>query len=212
MKKTILIIVVIIAIASISIAQENTTDFREKLQFGLKIGLNNSNIYNTKNEEFVTYAKFGFATGGFVAIPIGKYIGVQPEMLFSQKGFKTTGRILGSHYKFTRTTNYLDVPIFFSLKPSEFFTVLAGPQYSYLMKQKDSFVNESTSIDQELEFENDNYRKNTFGFVVGGDLTLKHVVVSARVGWDLIKNSGDRTSTTIRYKNVWYQATIGYKF
>ena len=212
MKKTILTLVAVILISCISSAQENTTDFRDKLQFGLKIGLNNSNVYNTKGEEFVADAKFGFAVGGFVTIPIGTYLGIQPEILFSQKGFKATGRLLGSTYKFTRTTNYLDVPIFISLKPSEFFTLLAGPQYSYLMKQKDAFENASTSIDQEQEFENDNIRKNTFCFVGGVDFTLKHVVVSARVGWDLVKNNGDGTSTTPSYKNVWYQATIGYKF
>jgi hypothetical protein len=80
------------------------------------------------------------------------------------------------------------------------------------MRQKDVFVNGSTSIEQEQVFENDNIRKNTFCFVGGGDINLKHVVLSVRVGWDLIKNNGDGTSDTPRYKNVWYQGTIGYKF
>jgi hypothetical protein len=212
MKKIILLIAAVAFMANYSSAQENKTDFRDKLQYGLKIGLNYSNVYNTKGEEFVADGKFGLATGGYIAIPIGTYMGVQPEILFSQKGFQATGKILGSTYKFTRTSNYLDVPIFFALKPSEFLTVLAGPQYSYLLKQKDVFVNGTTSIEQEQVFENANIRKNTFCFVGGADLTLKHIVVSFRVGWDLMKNNGDGTSDTPRYKNVWYQGTLGYKF
>ena len=212
MEKQILIIAAVTAIANISSAQENTTDLRSKLKFGLKIGTNYSNVYDAKGEEFHADPRFGLAAGAFVAIPIGTYMGIQPEILFSQKGFKATGKILESTYKFTRTTSYIDVPVFFTLKPSEFLTVLAGPQYSYLVSQRDVFVNASTSIEQEQEFVNDNVRKNTLCFTGGGDITLKHVVIGARVGWDLLKNNGDGTSTTPRYKNVWYQATIGYRF
>ena len=79
------------------------------------------------------------ASGVFLAIPIGTYIGIQPEVLFSQKGFKATGSILGEEYKFTRTTNYIDIPIYLALKPSPFLTIVAGPQFSYLMSRKDYF-------------------------------------------------------------------------
>jgi hypothetical protein len=212
MKKIILTIAAVTSLITNSKAQDNETDFREKFTFGLKAGLNYSNVYDSQGEEFRADPKFGLAAGVFVAIPIGKYFGVQPEALVSQKGFRATGRILGNTYKFTRTTTYLDVPLFFALKPSEFITILAGPQYSYLLKQSDVFANASTSIEQETEFVNDNIRKNIFGLAVGVDINLKHIVLGARAGWDVTNNNGDGTSTTPRYKNAWYQATIGYRF
>jgi hypothetical protein len=212
MKKLIFMIAAITMIAGNIYAQENTTDFREQFQFGLKAGANYSNVYNTRGEAFVADPKIGFAGGAFVAIPIGKYLGIQPELLFSQKGFQASGIILGSTYKFTRTTSYLDVPVLFSLKPSEFLSLMAGPQYSYLIKQRDVFANATTSIEQEQEFENDNIRKNTLCFVGGFDINIKHIVVGGRVGWDLMKNNGDGTSATPTYKNVWYQVTVGYRF
>ncbi|MBP7809207.1 MAG: PorT family protein [Bacteroidia bacterium] len=212
MKKLILTIAAVTSLIAGSKAQDNETDFREKFTFGLKAGLNYSNVYDSQGEEFRADPKFGLAAGVFVAIPIGKYFGIQPEALISQKGFSATGRILGNTYKFTRTTTYLDVPLFFALKPSEFITILAGPQYSYLLKQSDVFANASTSIEQETEFVNDNIRKNTFGLAVGVDINLKHIVLGARAGWDVTNNNGDGTSTTPRYKNAWYQATIGYRF
>ncbi|MBC7862452.1 MAG: PorT family protein, partial [Bacteroidia bacterium] len=173
MKKIILTIAAVATLAGTSIAQENVTDFRRKLMFGVKAGLNYSNVYDTKGESFQADPKAGFATGAFLSIPIGTYLGIQPEILLSQKGFRATGRILGSTYSFTRTTTYMDVPLFFLLKPSEFITIMAGPQFSYLIKQRDVFTNGSTSIAQENEFANDNPRKNIMGLAGGLDINLK---------------------------------------
>jgi hypothetical protein len=211
MKKLILIVAAL-SVGGTGIAQENKTDFRDKLTFGLKSGVNYSNVYDSEGEDFKASPKFGLAAGAFLAIPMGKYFGIQPEVLFSQKGFQATGKILGSSYNFTRTTDYLDVPLFFILKPGEFFTVLAGPQYSYLMRQTDVFANATTNIEQETEFVNDNALKNTLSVVGGFDINLKHIVLGARAGWDVTNNNGDGTSSAPRYKNAWYQATIGYRF
>lgn len=100
----------------------------------------------------------------------------------------------------------------FSLKISEFISVLAGPQYSYLMKQKDVFTSSASSFAQETEFKNDDVRNNLLAFIGGVDITLKHLVVGGRIGWDLQNNYANSNATTPRYKNVWYQATIGYRF
>lgn len=214
MKKSIIIAGLFLSLINISMAQDssNETDNREKLQFGLKGGLNYSNVYDSQGEEFKADAKFGLAAGAFIAIPIGKYLGIQPEVLISQKGFQATGMLIGKTYNFTRTTTYLDIPILFALKPSEFITLLAGPQYSYLIKQRDVFTSSTSSYAQEQEFQHDNIRKNIFGIVGGLDINLKHLVLGGRVGWDIQNNNGDGTSTTPRYKNVWFQATVGYKF
>jgi hypothetical protein len=195
-----------------SAQEENKTDFRSTLQLGLKVGANYSNVYDTKGQAFSADPKFGLATGVFLSVPLGKYIGVQPEILFSQKGFKATGMILGGAYSLTRTTSYIDVPILLALKPSEFLTLHIGPQFAYLIKQRDVFSNGITSVAQEKEFQNDNIRKNTMAFIVGADINLDHLVIGGRVGWDMLNNNGNGTSTTPRYKNTWFQVTLGYRF
>lgn len=193
------------------VAQDD--DSRETFHLGLKIGANYANVYDSEGEEFRADGRFGFAGGAFFSIPIGRYIGVQPEVLISQKGFQGKGILLGSSYEFTRTTTYLDIPLLFALKPAPFITVLAGPQYSYLLQRKDVFKGNGATILQQEEFENDNIRKNTLCFTGGVDVNIQqHMVTSLRVGWDLRNNNGDGSSTTPRYKNAWYQATIGYRF
>ena len=205
-----------IAIMS-NVSAQNATkatagNYRDRLSFGAKVGFNYSNVYDRQGEEFVADPKFGLAVGGFVAIPLVKYLSFQPELLFSQKGFEGKGKLLGSTYNYKRTTSYLDIPLLIAIRPSEKVSIVLGPQYSFLLKEKNEFTSAIINSQQEKEFENDNVRKNMLGFTGGLDLNFDHIVVGLRAGWDLQKNNGDGTSTTPRYKNSWYQATIGFRF
>jgi hypothetical protein len=204
MKKLMSIMVAMTLIINASIAQSG-------FAFGLKAGANYSNQYDSKNNDVSAEAKFGFAGGAFLAIPLGKYFGVQPEVLFSQKGFKATGKVLGSPYDLTRTTNYIDVPLMLAIKPVEFITIVGGPHYSYLIKQKDVFSNNVFTSEQTQAFNNEDIRKNIFGFIGGVDINVKNIVIGLRAGWDVQNNNGDGTSTTPRYKNAWTQATLGFR-
>jgi len=196
----------LLMVGSISAQTESS-----QLQFGAKVGANYSNVYDSQGQEYKADGKFGFVAGGFLSIPIGTYFGIQPELLFSQKGYQATGTVFGSDVSFTRTSNYIDVPIFFTVKPDDLVTIMIGPQYSYLMSQKDVFLNPiSNSVVQE-DFNTDNIRKNTVCLVTGFDVNLDRIVIGARVGWDLFNNNGDGTSTTPNNKNVYGQATIGFR-
>ncbi len=204
MKKLMLMMVVMTAILNVNTAQSGFV-------FGLKGGANYSNQYDSKTNDLTATSKFGLAAGAFLAIPIGQYFGVQPEILFSQKGFKAKGSVLGSPYDLTRTTNYIDVPLLLAIKPIPAVTILVGPEYSYLIKQKDVFSNNVFTSEQTKQFDNENIRKNVLGFVGGVDINLKSVVVGLRAGWDIQNNNGDGTTTTPRYKNAWTQATLGFR-
>lgn len=208
-------VIIMIAFVTIAVTNSNaqtTTDNRETLSFGLKVGANYSNVYDSENQDFVADSKFGLAAGGFVAIPFGRFIGIQPEILFSQKGFKSSGTYLGSTYSMTRTTDYIDVPLLFAVKPIKEVTLLFGPQFSYLMKQKDDFTDGNISSTQQEDFNNDNVRKNTYCLTGGLDFNLDNLVLGLRTGWDVKNNDGDGNATTPRYKNMWHQLTVGYRF
>lgn len=212
MKKVILVFAFATFMFGSIFAQKSSADFREKLTFGVKAGANLSNVYDSQGEQFNADSKLGLAAGIFVALPLGKYFGIQPEILFSQKGYKGSGSILGSDYSFSYTSNYIDVPLLLAFKPISLITIVAGPQYSFLIKDNYTFNSALINVDQEYEFENDNIRKNTLSFLGGIDFNLNRIVIGTRVGWDLQANKGDGTSETPRYKNIWYQATIGFRF
>ncbi len=212
MKRIILLLVLITSINATTKAQKAKNDYATNFHFGIKGGINVSNVYDTKGQDFVAKAKAGVAIGAFAQIPLGSIIGIQPEILYSQKGFKGTGTILGSPYSYTRSTDYLDIPLLLAIKPVEMLTILAGPQYSFLLSEKNVYANTLSTSEQVQQFNNDNIRKNTLCFLGGADLNFNKAVIGLRAGWDVQNNAGDGTNKTPRYKNVWYQATIGYRF
>lgn len=200
---------IFLVISNAGFAQD---DLRDKLTFGLKAGGNYSNVWDEQGQDFRADGKAGFVGGAFLSIPIGTYLGIQPEVVFSQKGFQGSGTFFTYPYEYSTTTNYLDVPVLFVFKPSPYLSLVAGPQYSFLMSETNRFSGPDFSAEQIEEFENDNIRKNTFGIHVGVDINVNHFVISPRAGWDLQENHGDGTSSTPRYKNQWLQLTVGYRF
>jgi hypothetical protein len=212
MKQLILSILISVGTFSIAFSQDTYVDQRNKFHFGVKAGTNFANVYDSQGESFRADGKFGFVGGAFFTVPLGQLIGIQPEVLFSQKGFKATGRLLNTQYELTRTTNYVDIPLYLTVKPLQILTIMAGPNFSYLLRQKDVFENASSSVEIIQEFENENIRKNILGIILGIDVNLSRVIFGVKAGWDLSTNHGDGTSTTPRYKNAWAQATIGYRF
>lgn len=212
MRKIILAMIAITFMINMSVAQEEVLDMRENFTFGIKGGVNISNIYDSNEEDFDAESKLGYAAGIFLGIPLGQVIGIQPEVLYSQRGFKATGDNLLGDYEFTRTTNYLDVPVLLAIKPSPMLTLLAGPQFSFLLDGKYDFENNILSGGLEEDFENEDARKNTTCITGGLDINLENLVLGGRVGWDLKENNEDGSSDTPRYKNVWFQATLGFRF
>lgn len=210
MKNILFTASLLIFATTVSYTQEEN-NYQERIVFGVKAGANYSNVYDEQGDEFDAEGKIGFAGGAFLAIPIGKIFGIHPEVLISQKGFKSTGTVLGLPYTMTRTTTYIDVPLFFAIKPASFITLVVGPQFSYLIKKRDQFESSILTTNQEQEFENENVRKNIMSLALGADININHFVLGARVAWDVQKNNGDGTNTTPRYKNVWFQGTIGIR-
>lgn len=211
MKKIFFTIAALALLVSNSNAQDESSS--KNVHLGIKAGVNIANVYDTKGEKFDADAKVGFAIGAFLTIPLGEFLGVQPEILFSQKGYQRSGSILTEDYKYTHTSNYIEVPLLVAFKPIPLLTILAGPQYSYLISEKNEFTNTlfSDPLIQKSDFDNQDVRKNTLGFVVGADVNLSNFVIGLRAGWDILNNNGDGTSTTPRYKNRYCQATIGYR-
>ncbi|MBP6634690.1 MAG: PorT family protein [Paludibacter sp.] len=212
MKNRSLLMLIVAAMFFATTMVSAQSDASNRVSLGLKFGANLSNVYDTQGEEFEADAKLGMATGLFITLPITHFLGVQPEILFSQKGYRGSGSVLGSDYSFKRTTNYIDVPLLLTFRTGDYLTLLFGPQYSFLLSQNYTFKSDVLDISRDEQFDNENLRKNTFCVTGGVDINLSNIVIGARAGWDVQSNEGDGTSSTPRYKNMWYQATIGYRF
>jgi hypothetical protein len=192
--------------------KEKSKDERNKFHPGIKIGVNNSNVYDETGDEFKAEPKYGFAGGVFLSVPLGKYLGLQPAAMISQKGFHASGKIAEVPYELSRTTTYLDVPLLVEFKPLKALTLVGGPQYSYLLAQTDVFKQSNNTSIQQQEFKNEDIRKNMLSAALGFDIHLGRFVVSGRYNFDLQQNNPDGSSEAPRYKNIWLQGTIGARF
>lgn len=97
------------------------------------------------------------------------------------------------------------------MNPIQYLSILAGPQFSYLLKEKNVYTFGSNSAEQEQQFNNEDPRNNILGFVVGLDLNVDMLVISARAAWDFQTNNKNSVSTTPRYKNQLLQLTVGFR-
>ena len=139
MKKTAFLGAALLATAALSSAQA------QDIRLGLRAGANYSNLAgNIKNQD--TYNnKIGFLGGVMLNVPVTSdgFFSVQPEVLYSQKGFdnKPTeyNGLLGGKQKREGSVNYnyLDVPVLLKINASG-FVFEAGPQYSYLLSANDA--------------------------------------------------------------------------
>src|SRR5688500_5533792 len=85
-----------LSLAITTTARETSIDPRENLSFGLKAGINSSNVWDEEGEDFEANSRLGFAGGIFLGIPMGTFLGFQPEVLISQKGFQGSGTMFGT--------------------------------------------------------------------------------------------------------------------
>lgn len=191
-------------------AQDN--DLRSNFGIGIKAGTNYANVWNTEGEQFDADGKFGAAAGVYLTIPLGKLLAIQPEVMFSQKGYQASGEFLGVNYKSVRTANWLDVPMLLSIRPASFLSVVAGPQFSFLLSQNDKFTAGDFTESQQENFENNDWRKFMLGLHAGVDINIKNFTISPRAMVDFLDNRGEGTATDPEYKNFAIQLTLGYRF
>ncbi|MDB5235566.1 MAG: hypothetical protein JWR44_2559, partial [Hymenobacter sp.] len=138
MKKSAILVGALLTAAAVSSAQA------QDVRFGLRAGANYSNLAGDIKNESTYNNKVGFLGGVMINVPVTSdgFFSVQPEVLYSQKGFENkpteyTG-LLGAKQKREGQVNfnYLDVPVLLKINAGGFIAE-AGPQYSYLISAND---------------------------------------------------------------------------
>ncbi len=196
MKQTIAVLALLVLLVGTSRAQ---------VGFGLTGGVNFATVGGTDatpNAKNLT----GFAAGAYLDISVPFLISVQPEVLYSVKGYTAEANfvILGNSYtaKGTATLNYLEIPVLVKysfpvpvLKP----TLYAGPAMGILLsaKMKTELTGQPT---QETDIK-DNTNSPDWGGVVGASVHLLAVNVTARYTFGL--TTLDKSGQAKVYNRVW---------
>lgn len=134
-------------------------------QFGIKGGVNFSNIYNAEVDDNNILTSFN--AGLYGAFPIGDIISVQPEILYSRKGGELTynNAIITGKTQFK--LNYIEVPALLKVNITENLSVHAGPYFAYLIDAEVNNDANGNAIDFENDYDNNDFNKFDVG-ISGG--------------------------------------------
>jgi len=159
--------------------------FTAQAQFGIKGGLNFSNLKSDGADNFNVLTNWHL--GVLYEADLNSFISVQPELLYSVQGAK----LRNEEYKL----NYFDVPAVLKVYLTDGFNIQAGPQFGMLISESDNF---------------NRYNSETFDFGITGGLEFfltNGLFVQARY----YHGTKDVTSQS-DLKNTMVQASLGYIF
>ncbi len=173
---------------------------------GVKIGLNLANV-GGDDVENEPDSKIGLAVGGFFTYSLTDKIAIQPEIYYSQKGFKIEETELGMTVKVTTALNYLEIPILGVYSVSKDISVFAGPSIGLYMngemkaEMSGEFMGESFNESETEEIKSEDITSPEFGLVVGGAYSFGKISIGARYSMGLT-NMPDEKDVNIKNKVI----------
>jgi hypothetical protein len=218
MKKTAFVLASMLTAAAFA----SSDAYAQGIRFGVKGGANLSNLSGDLTNEDVYDNKYGFHGGLMLNVGLvgDGFLSIQPEVLFSQKGYKYADdsfTVLGQTYTYKgeQTYNYIDVPVLLKVNAGGLFFE-AGPQYSYLLSVKDNSerrLSNGTTYSRVDNRDLDNVRRNEIGYAAGlGYQSPIGLLLGLRYNGaftDFAKN-GYRDDELRNARNSVFQLSLGY--
>lgn len=116
-------------------------------QPGLHLGIKGgANLTKINGVQYKDAFDFNYYLGGYLQLDLTKGFGIQPEVNFTQSTSQTGTRFSDVYTEFPGANdqkvrlNYLGIPVLANLKLSRAFWIQLGPQYSILMNDHESLV------------------------------------------------------------------------
>ena len=193
MKKTILILCTLF-LSSKAAAQDH------KVKLGIKAGLNITNLTYDESE-LNSSAKTGVTGGLMLEIPLTKNFSLQPELLYSQQGSKSSYSdpdVTNSNFKSTIKLNYLNTPVMLKYYVTKDLTLQAGPQIGILLKA------------------NNKYEDNFLGFENKESMNLKEYAsgidtsVNFGLGYQFKQKYYADARYNLSYSNIFKESDMSY--
>lgn len=212
-----------VAIAVLSFATTQAQEFK----FGVKAGLNVATIGGDFgiadfDEQSDTKSTIGFHVGGLAEIVLSDKFSLQPELMFSQQGAKTEFTFVGDpedNFDVETTLSYINLPIMAKFYPVENFSIELGPQFGFLVSDKDVDSQDGTLSGEDAP----KYKSFDYGLNVGLGYKLDNgIFFQARynIGLAKIDDTPDALDgldfgfieNTFSRKNRVLQVSVGYMF
>jgi len=191
--------------------QETATDAGLKAKFGIKGGLNLTTLYSS--DVSTSHMKAGFNAGVFAKLPVTRGFSIQPELLYSLKGAKSTydNFVQGSgEYRFN--LGYLELPVLAVVNLTPNFNLQAGGYAAYLTNANIKNVNSNGNVEGATDLNVNNFNRWDYGLAGGLGFDIEHVTLGARYNYGLSKIGKSDNQFTQGMKNAGFSFYIGFGF
>ena len=177
-----------------------TPAMAQSVQGGIKGGVSFSTLSGLTEvisdvAEIDVDQRTNWLVGGFVKVNFGRFVAVQPEVLYVRKGAKAAATgLLTESVKFN--LDYIDIPVLLRLQTGQDtgFYVLAGPSFGINVAAETDSGSETEDISDEIE--------NDTGLVVGAGFDLAHILIEGRYTQSLTNVSKDEIGPTVKHRAV----------
>jgi hypothetical protein len=175
---------------------------------GIKGGLNVSNLYVDDVDD--ENARFGFNVGLYAQLFSSEVFAIQPELLYSTKGTRTTyDNLLMGEGDAKFNLNYLEVPVLAVIKLGSAAEIHFGPYWGYLLGANIDVDGDTDTFD---ELDRDSFRSWDFGLAGGLGLNFGSTQIGVRYSKGLRKlaDSDDAEALVGDAKNSCAQLYIAF--
>jgi hypothetical protein len=207
-RKQYILILILSALYSFSFGQES--------RVGLKGGLNLSfmSVEDADDNNIIP----GFHAGVFGKLMLSESFGIQPEILYSMKGVKTTYSNILAEGETKLNVNYIDIPIYLVYHLARDFDFHLGPYIGFVMNSKIDTQTEILSfiqVNNEDEIDRDNF--NTLDYGISGGLGFHLNALTFGFNYNLGLNQAAKENKPIERllgnaKNNVIQVYVGFSF
>lgn len=176
------------------------------ISLGLKGGVNMSNIVGSGYSG--TKLNTGFSAGGYLTLSLLPSFAIQPEIYYTQKGWKESGTLFGSAYEGKSRLNYLEIPVLakfsFGVLVKPYF--VAGPAFATLLSAPAEVTIGGTTVTGDIDGV---LKKSDLGLVLGAGVTTP-IKLSLEARYTLGLSSIDDSGLDVTMKNSNISLLVGY--
>lgn len=218
MKKVIILLAIGLGVFSLkSYSQEQQTVMEPTLKpkFGIKGGVNLTNLYvqDVSDENM----KVNFHAGFFAKLPVTTGFSIQPELLYTSKGAKETyNNFFSGNGEYRFNLNYIELPVALVFNVTPNFNLHVGGYAAYLVNTNITNLDKNSGdITQVSNLNEDDFHRFDAGVLGGLGVDIQNFTIGARYNYGLCKvgKSGSFAGQALKdAKNSAIQVFIGFGF
>ncbi len=195
-----------LCLLGLSLPQMQAQMTEGNVRFGLKLGINGTNLYDDAKAE-KRDGRIGLTGGVFAKIPLGQSsFSLRPELLLATKGAKYQRDSFVSSLKFA----YIELPLSLEFNLS-ILNLHGGLSANYLANSKGEFKDEQGNP---IKFDKGTLRSLDFGWHLGAGIDLGNIGLHFRLARGLNDVGDDKSIENLvgSLKNAAWTLSFAYGF